>query len=72
MDNINVLIADNQSFTRIGIMGILSGYLNHHLNIEPVKNKEELLEKILLLETHVLIIDFDLFDFNNASQESSY
>lgn len=68
MDNIKVLIADNQTFTRNGIIGILSGYLNHHLTIEPVKNKEELFEKILSTQPHVLIIDFDLFDFNNASE----
>jgi DNA-binding NarL/FixJ family response regulator len=68
MDNINVLIADNQSFTRIGIMEILSGYLNHHLTIEPVKNKEELFGKITSVEPHILIIDFDLFDFKTANE----
>lgn len=68
MDNINVLIADNQSFTRTGIIAILSGYLNHHLTIEPVKNKEELFEKITLVQPHILIIDFDLSDFNTASE----
>jgi DNA-binding NarL/FixJ family response regulator len=68
MDDIKMLIADNQSFTRIGIIEILSGYLNHHLNIEQVKNKEELFEKLLSNQPHVLIIDFDLFDFKTASE----
>jgi DNA-binding NarL/FixJ family response regulator len=38
------------------------------LAIEQVKNKHELFEKILSTQAHVLIIDFDLFDFKTASE----
>ena len=64
----NVLIADNQSFTRIGITIILSTYLNQHLTVDHVKTKEELIEKLSLHQAHVLIIDYDLFDFNSISE----
>jgi len=70
MDNINVLIADNQSFTRIGITSILSGYLNHLLAVVHVKNKEELFEKLISSQPHILIIDYDLLDFNSISELS--
>ena len=68
MDNVNVLIADNQSFTRIGITTILSGYLNGSLAVDYVKNKEELLEKLVSAQPHILIIDYDLIDFNSISE----
>ncbi len=70
MENVNVLIADNQSFTRIGITTMLSGYLNHLLTVDHVKNKEELFEKLVSNQPHILIIDYDLFDFNAISELS--
>lgn len=70
MENINILIADNQSFTRIGITTILSGYLNHHLFVEHVRTKDELYEKLCLNQSHILIIDYHLFDFNGINELS--
>jgi DNA-binding NarL/FixJ family response regulator len=70
MDNVNVLIADNQSFTRIGITAILQSYLNSHLVIVHIKTKEELNEKIILNQPHLLIIDFDFFDFSSLTELS--
>jgi len=70
MDNVNVILADNQSFTRTGIITILSGYLNNHVTIDLVKNKEELFGKLRSVQSHVLIIDFDLFDFDSITDLS--
>lgn len=70
LDNINVLIADNQDFTRIGITTILSEYLDQHVQIIPVKTKKELNEKLLLNQSHVLIIDFNMFDFSSIYELS--
>ena len=67
MDNVNVLVADNQSFTRIGITAILTGYLNHLLVLDYAKSKEELFGKLATNQSHVLIIDYDLLDLNNIN-----
>jgi DNA-binding NarL/FixJ family response regulator len=64
MNNINLLIADNQSVTRTGIITILSGYFNSHLKIDQVIKKDKLFDKLQVNPPHVLIIDFDLFDFD--------
>ena len=70
MDNLNVLLADNQPFTRIGITTILNGYLNHSLILDQAKNKEELFEKLVSKQPHILIIDYNLFDFNSINELS--
>ena len=70
MDNVNVLIADNQSFTRIGITSILSGYLNNLLSVDYAKNIDELFEKLISHQSHILLIDYDLLDFNNIVELS--
>ena len=67
MDNVNVLVADNQSFTRIGITAILTGYLNHLLVLDYAKSKEELFGKLAINQSHVLIIDYDLLDLNSLN-----
>jgi DNA-binding NarL/FixJ family response regulator len=68
MDNVYVIIADNQSFTRIGVSSILTAYLNQRLTIEQVKNRDELFQNLAIKQPDVLIIDFDLFDFNGISE----
>jgi DNA-binding NarL/FixJ family response regulator len=68
MDQINVLLADNQSFTRQGITSILSNYLNGNLTLDYAKNRIELYEKLVTISPHILIIDFDLFDFRSISE----
>lgn len=68
MEPINVLIADNQDFTRIGIITILADYLNDHVLIHRVKTKKELNEKLLLHQPHVLIIDFNFFDYTSICE----
>ena len=39
MDNLNILIADKQPFTRIGISSILSTYFQDHLTIVEAVDK---------------------------------
>ena len=70
MDNISIFIADNQSFTRIGVSSILQGYLNNHLIILHIKTKEELHSKLILDKPHILIIDYDFFDYNSPGELS--
>jgi DNA-binding NarL/FixJ family response regulator len=70
MDNINVLIVDNQPFTRIGITSILKGYLNHVLVLDYAKNKDDLFEKLTIKQPHILILDYNLLDFQNLNELS--
>ncbi len=70
MENINILLADNQPFTRIGITSVLSGYFNKQIIVDHATNREELHEKLHLNNSHVLIIDYELFDFNNINELS--
>jgi DNA-binding NarL/FixJ family response regulator len=70
MDKINVIIADNQTFTRKGITTILMAYLADNVVIEHVTTRGELNESLALKQTHVLIIDFDFFEFTSISELS--
>lgn len=63
MNEITIIIADNQNFTRVGIISILSEFYNHNLRISSVKNKMELNGILITEEPHLLIIDYNLFDF---------
>lgn len=68
MEALNVIISDNQPFTRHGIIAILNNYFNGHICFEEAKNKEELLTKLDSFRPQVLIIDFELFDFSEISE----
>ena len=64
MGDLQILVADNQSFTRAGIITILSEHFSPNLNIEQIRNKEKLFKRLLEIKPQILIIDFDLFDFD--------
>jgi DNA-binding NarL/FixJ family response regulator len=70
MNTVKIFIADNQSFTRAGIIAILSEHYNSHLEIEQIENKEKLFEQLPLKQPHILIIDFNLFNFNSIGELS--
>ena len=64
MNDLQILVADNQAFTRAGIITILSEHFSPNLNIEQIRNKEKLFKRLLEIKPQILIIDFDLFDFD--------
>jgi DNA-binding NarL/FixJ family response regulator len=64
MNDLQILVADNQAFTRAGIITILSDHFSSNLNIEQIKNKEKLFKRLLEIKPQILIIDFNLFDFD--------
>jgi len=62
MDKLNVIIADNQSLTRIGIIAVLSKQFNSNIKIEEASNKKGLFEKLSAIQPKALVLDFQLFD----------
>jgi DNA-binding NarL/FixJ family response regulator len=70
MKNINIFIADNQSFTRAGIITLLSEYYDSHVDIEKIDNKETLFERLPVIQPNLFIIDFDLFNFDTITDLS--
>ena len=64
MKILQILMADNQAFTRAGIITILSEHFSPNLDIEQIRNKEKLFNRLLEIKPQILIIDFDLFDFD--------
>jgi DNA-binding NarL/FixJ family response regulator len=68
MDKINIIIADNQSLTRNGIITFLKSNFNNQVAIELAKNKEELAQKMASFQPNVLIIDYVLFDFKEVGE----
>lgn len=68
MEKLNVILADNQSLTRIGIATVLSNYFNGNITIVEARNKQELLEKIKMSRPDVIILDFELFNFSDVGE----
>lgn len=68
MDKISVYIADNQALTRIGILNVLNSYFNQRLEVHEFNSRDTLFEQVKSNKPQVLIIDFDLFDFNDISE----
>ena len=64
MNDLKILVADNQAFTRAGIIKILLEHFSPNLLIEKIRNKDELFKRMLEIKPQILIIDFDLFDFD--------
>ncbi len=63
----NVLIADNQPLTRTGIIAVLTSFYTNSLNIKEVFTNHELQEALKTFQPSILIIDYDLFDFNDIA-----
>jgi DNA-binding NarL/FixJ family response regulator len=70
MDKIKIFIADNQTLTRIGIITFVSEYYNSHVEIEQFETKENLFKSLRTIQPHILIIDFELFDFDSICELS--
>jgi DNA-binding NarL/FixJ family response regulator len=68
MEKLKIIIADNQSLTRIGMTTILTGYFNGNILIEEAGNKTDLFEKLKSLVPDVLILDGQLMNFNGIAE----
>ena len=67
MGTINILLADNQTLTRQGIIAILTDFYGKSLNIKELNTKEDLFSSLENFDPNILIIDFELFDLNDIS-----
>jgi DNA-binding NarL/FixJ family response regulator len=70
MNKLKIFIADNQALTKAGIITILSEYYGSYLDILSIDNKANLSAQLLTMQPHILIIDFNIFDFNVISELS--
>jgi DNA-binding NarL/FixJ family response regulator len=68
MEQIRVIIADPQDFTRRGICTVLTEYYNNRVSFEKISSKEELLHKDNIEQFHIVLIDYDLLDFSNIDE----
>lgn len=68
MNVISILICDNQALTRTGIITLLNNYFNQNVSVQECKTKDEMIEKLKLLQPDILILDFDLIDFSETSE----
>jgi DNA-binding NarL/FixJ family response regulator len=68
MKTLNIILADNQSLTRNGIINILTTNYGKSINIIEVITKDELIEALLKINPDALIIDIELFDFNDITE----
>jgi DNA-binding NarL/FixJ family response regulator len=68
MDKLTIILADNQALTRAGTSSILSAYFNGNIHMEDARNKQELFEKLKSIHPDALILDFQLFNFNEIEE----
>lgn len=62
----NVLIADNQGITRAGLMYLLQSY--SETDSRCVADKAGLIEKLKSCPDGIVIVDYTLFDINDAAE----
>jgi DNA-binding NarL/FixJ family response regulator len=67
---LNIILADNQQLTQQGIYSILNEYFSSHANIKMVVNKEDLIQLLNQEQIHLLILDFDLINFDKLIELS--
>ena len=68
METLNILLADNQSLTRNGIVRILTNSYGKALNIKEINSRDDLYETLKTFDPAILIIDVELFDFPDTSE----
>ncbi len=68
MEKLNIILADNQALTRIGTITMLSNYFDGNIIIEEARNKQELFEKLKALQPDALVLDFQLFNFDDIAE----
>lgn len=66
MEKLNIILADNQPLTRIGILAVLSNYFNGNVTVEEVGKKEVLFDRLKAYRPDVIVLDFQLFNFDDA------
>ncbi|MDP4187635.1 MAG: response regulator transcription factor [Bacteroidota bacterium] len=67
MNKPQILLADPQTLTRKGIIQVIKEELQFD-NVETANSKEELYKKLPEIRPDLLIIDYDLFDFENIEE----
>lgn len=67
MNKPKILLADPQTLTRKGIVRVIKEELKYD-NVETANTKEELYNKLPEIRPDLLIIDYDLFDFENIEE----
>ncbi len=70
MDAIKIVIADNQYLTKTGLIRFLQE-LTVKTEIEEASNKEELFDILKKITPRLLIVDYDIFDFNTLEELSN-
>lgn len=67
MEKIIAYIADNQFLTKTGILTVLNNFYNQNIIFHEFQSRENLVNQISKEQPHLLIIDFDMFDFNDIT-----
>ena len=67
MEQLSVIISDNQLLTNIGITSILLKYYKDGIIFYEARTKDEISEKLESEDIHVLIVDYELIDFDNIT-----
>lgn len=68
MRTLKIILADNHLLTCNRIINILTTNYWKSINIIEVKTKYELIEALLKINPDALIIDIELFDFNDITE----
>ena len=68
MEKLSVILSDNQTLTRTGIISVLTAYYQNRIIFEEARTKDDLFEKLRTNQFQAVIIDFDLIDFQNISE----
>ncbi len=71
MEKISVIICDSQFLTSIGIKTVLGQYFKDGIVFNEALTKEEVIDRLNKKEDHILIIDYDLMDFEDTSDLES-
>jgi DNA-binding NarL/FixJ family response regulator len=70
MEKITAYIADNQNLTKAGIIAVLNKFYNQNIIFQEFSTKDTLIGQLQKEQPQLLIIDFDLFDFNDVAELS--
>jgi DNA-binding NarL/FixJ family response regulator len=71
MEKLSVIISDNQILTYLAITTILREYYNDNITFKAAKTKDELINLLQTNEHDLLILDYDLIDFDEVSEIES-
>lgn len=63
----NVLLADNQDISKTGLESILKDFVNSEL-ILYCNNKKELISTLIQYQDAMVVLDYNLFDFDSSTE----